>query len=139
MPVFNVAFGRPSPTLCDVVLQIRDRLALPRDSPGEPRPGAWGLRGSTHYVLALHFRAVPKGFEPTPDTTEITRTKLFSAFLENTAAAAAEALTIAQCRGLKLLIYLATDHPKALRPAVQRALSPFGEVVFGLKEEEVRF
>lgn len=54
----------PSPALARSIRKIRARLSLPELGPGtEPRPGAWGLRTPGYYILVLHFRGMPGGFE----------------------------------------------------------------------------
>jgi hypothetical protein len=44
---------------------IRRRLHLPALAPGsESSPGAHGLGTPGYYLIGLHFRAMPLGFEP---------------------------------------------------------------------------
>jgi len=63
--VFDALFRYPSAALHSSLNKIRKRLELPYLPAGtEPQPGAWGLRTPGTYLLALHFRALPGGFEP---------------------------------------------------------------------------
>jgi hypothetical protein len=118
---------------------IRKRLELPELTLGaEPRPGAWGLRTPGYYLLALHFRSFPQGFEGFTNDESVWRAgKHFAPFMAASEIIAERAVKIAECRGLKLVVYFATDHARALRNTVQQRLSRFGRVMFGLEEKEV--
>ncbi len=51
--------------VCPLLSVIRKRLNLPALAPGsEPAPGAYGLGTPGYYLIGLHFRAMPLGFEP---------------------------------------------------------------------------
>jgi hypothetical protein len=129
---------------------IRDRLDLPRlpatgsgaEATSEPVPGAWGLRTPGYYILALHFRNIPIGFEPLSFELNEKRSleyrkSVLTGFWDQAERAAKTAKKIASCRKQQLLIYFATDDVKNLRPEAQTRLSGFGRVVFGLSEDEV--
>jgi len=69
--VLPAVVHRPSPQLCKALSSIRKRLKLPELPPGsEPRPGAFGLRSPGFYLLALHFRGYPQGFEGIGDNRQ---------------------------------------------------------------------
>lgn len=144
IPFFYTLFRRPNPAILGKTLSmIRTRLDLPQLVAGsEPTPGAWGLRTPGYYILALHFRRIPIGFEPL--ALELNekrnleyRLSTLAGFWKFSQTAAAKAKKIAECRNQKLLIYFATDDPDNLRPVAEEKLSKHGRVVFGLTEEEV--
>ena len=130
---------RPSPVMVEALALIRKRLSLQELPPGtEPHPGAWGLRTPGVYILALHFRSIPQGFEAIANSAEVHRGNVFLPFLDAAENVAQHAADLASCRGLgELLIYFATDHARALREPVAERLSKYGRVVFGLNEDEV--
>ena len=136
---FSAIFSRPSPVLKDALTTIRSRLALPELSLGvESQPGAWGLRTPGYYILGLHFRSFPQGFEGFTNNADVWRAgKHFAPFMEASEIIAKHAKEIVECRGLQLLIYFATDHARALRSTVEQHLSQYGRVMFGLEEKEV--
>lgn len=136
---FSAIFSRPSSLLQDALLTVRKRLTLPELTHGvESHPGAWGLRTPGYYILALHFRSFPQGFEGFANNADVWRAgKHFAPFMEASEIIAKRALEIAKCRRLELLVYFATDHARALRSTVERHLSRFGRVAFGLEEKEV--
>jgi len=114
VPVYYSLFSRPGPVIVHTLKASRERMELPQLADGlEEVPGAWGLRTPGYYILALHFRAIPIGFEPMaldlPD-----RTPQLPKFWKTAAEAAEKAAAIAECRGLKLLIYFATGHDSKL-------------------------
>jgi hypothetical protein len=142
VPIYYTLFRRPSKILVEKLNTIRGRLRLPRLKAGvEPAAGAWALRTPRYYILALHFRMVPLGFEPL--SVEINadgnvfRMNILGNFWEAAEKFAESAEQLAECRGEKLLIYFATDSVKTLRPEAMRRLSGYGKVVFGLLEGEV--
>lgn len=143
VPFFHTLFTRPKPELHQFLQVVRARLELPSLEPGsEPVPGAWGLRTPNYYILALHFRRVPIGFEPL--ALELNekrnleyRLSTLKGFWDHAVKAANAAKKIAACRQQQLLIYFATDDVKNLRPEAQTRLSRYGRVVFGLTEDEV--
>ena len=142
IPFFHYLFQRPGPVMLTVLDLIRSRLELGPAPAGEPTPGAWGLRTEGYYILALHFRRVPVGFEPL--SLELNekrsleyRLSTLKGFWKHADNAAKAAKEIAACRGEKLLIYFATDDVKNLRPEATSRLGSYGRVVFGLTDEEV--
>lgn len=144
-PFFGTFFRRPSPLLLGHLAKVRASLGLPPPPAGaEAFPGAWGLRSPGVYVLALHFRQIPLGFERMSE--EIAgyagraerQARSLEAFWAASVAAAAEAVALCTCRGLdRLLIYFASDDPVTLRPEAQRRLGGYGDVVFGPELSEV--
>jgi len=137
--VLPAVVHRPSPQLCKALSAIRKRLKLPELSPGtEPRPGAFGLRSPGIYLLALHFRGYPQGFEGIGDDPSVrTSQRDFGPFMDAAEIVAGAAAKVAACREQKLMIYFATDHARALRKTVEGRLMKYGRVVFGLREHEV--
>jgi len=142
IPFFHYLFQRPGEIMVSTLAQIRERLGLGGAPDGEPTPGAWGLRTPGYYILALHFRRVPVGFEPL--SFELNEKKSLEyrlttlrAFWTHAEKAAKAAQEIAACRKQKLLIYFATDDVKNLRPEAIKRLGSYGQVAFGLGEEEV--
>lgn len=147
IPFFYTLFRRPAPILGEVMDLIRSRVGL------DPLPagtedanggsGSWGLRTPGHYILALHFRRVPIGFEPlalelNEDRNKQYRLNTLKGFWAYSERAVRRAKTIADCRGEKLLVYFATDDVKSLRPEAERRLGSLGgRIVFGLTEDEV--
>lgn len=134
-PVFYGLFSRPSSVLVDYLSRMRSENSLPVPE-GEPVPGAWGLRSKETYVLALHYRGAPLGFEPMSPVLR-SRYHQLQAFWGEAKEAAAKAREVAKCRNKALIIYLATDDPATLRPMALEILSEYGKVVFGLAEEDV--
>lgn len=146
IPFFYLLFTRPSPLMVESITLIRNRLSLPLLAKGlEPSPGAWALRTPGYYILALHYRNVPIGFEPSAFEVQkhyqgrmkAYRSGLFQGYWVVAERAAQKALQLAKCRGQKLLIYFASDDALKLRQVVEQKLSAYGRVIFGLKIEEV--
>lgn len=144
IPFFYTLFQRPDPEVMGVALRtIRTRLNLPQLEAGtEPSPGAWGLRTPGYYILALHFRRIPIGFEPL--ALELNekrnleyRMETLRGFWKFAEQAATKAKALAACRKQELLIYFATDDVANLRPVAEEKLSAHGRVIFGLSEDEV--
>ena len=80
---------------------------------------------------------MPGGFEPLGHAVPDKHKSKFANFIGGAEKVAKKAAEIAECRGLKLLIYFATDHARMARPRVERHLSQFGRVIFGLDIDEV--
>jgi hypothetical protein len=60
-----VGHSPPPWTQVRILATMRRRLGLPALAPNtEPAPGAHGLRTPGYYIVALHFRRIPLGFEP---------------------------------------------------------------------------
>ena len=137
--VLPAVVHRPSLVLQSALSDIRERLGLPMAPPNtEPRPGSSGIRSPGTYILALHFRAIPQGFEGVANNPSVRQAvPHFDPFIDAAAIVAEAAAEIATCRGLKLLIYFATDHARALRKPAEDRLRQYGRVLFGLKETEV--
>lgn len=149
IPFFYTLFQRPGPMMKEALDLIRERLGLgPEgsesgvDEEKPPTPGAWGLRTPGTYILALHFRNIPIGFEPLSlelhekRSLDYRRTVL-QGFWVHAVRAAKAAKEIATCRKQQLLIYFATDDVKNLRPEAESRLGEYGRLVFGLTEQEV--
>ena len=135
IPFFYYLFRRPGPFIERALDKIRTRLALP---PGDAHSG---LRSEGFYILALHFRRIPVGFEPlaldlnSGRQLEMRLTAL-RGFWEYAKKAARQAKALAACRKQELIIYFASDDIE-LRPTAREMLSPIGRVVFGLQDDEV--
>lgn len=137
--VLPAVVQRPSPVLCRALSTIRKRLQIPDLPTGsEPRPGAFALRSPGMYILSLHFRGYPQGFEGIGNDPTIRKAlRDFGPFVDAAEIVAGAAAKVAACRGLELMIYFATDHARALRKPVEKRLSKYGKVAFGLQETEV--
>lgn len=135
VPFFAYVFNRPSPFLVDSLRKIRLRNGL-RPEDDSTTPGLTGLRSNGYYVLALHFRAMPIGFEPMATVIKSRAAELES-YWQRAESYAEKAASIAACRKLELLLYFATDDAANLRPHATARLARFGKVVFGLEEHEV--
>lgn len=108
----------------------------------EPIPGMFGLRVPGVYVMSIHFRRVPLGFEPlapmlNSDQHRQWRVDMLKDFWGAARRSAKKARKIARCRNQTLLIYFATDDVANLRPKATQELSKYGRVVFGPKPSEV--
>jgi hypothetical protein len=137
VPVFYGLVARPSPVLVHALQNIRESVdPAMRPHPEEPRPGAWGLRSTHNFILALHFRGLPIGFEPMAPRLASRGPQLETFWAEATRAAT-KARAVAACKGQALLIYFATDDPATLRREAERRLARYGRVVFGLDARDV--
>ena len=142
-PAFHFSFRRPSPLMVENLALVRSRVGLPPLAAGlEPLPGQWGLRTPGVYLLALHFRSIPVGFEPLGVDMQQgvqgrARKVMLHAFWVHAVKSAEHAKQIASCRGEELMIYLATDDPFNLRHVAQEKLGHIGRVVFGLDVDDV--
>ena len=138
IPFFYYLFRRPGTFIESTLERIRQRLDLPAPQPGDHHRG---LRSDGIYILALHFRRIPVGFEPlalelnSGRQLEMRLTALH-AFWEYSKKAARQAKALAACRKQDLLIYFASDDVE-LRPTAEAMLSSIGRVVFGLQDDEV--
>ena len=64
MPILHTLFSQPNELMVEHLRTIRRRLNLPLLENGtEPVPGLWGLYTPGYYLLALHIRIIPLGFE----------------------------------------------------------------------------
>jgi hypothetical protein len=142
MPIYYHLFKKPTAKLQRYISEIRTRLSLPDLDIGiEPFPGAWGLYTPGYYILALHFRRVPLGFEPDAAVKNepqhlVVRQRQLDDFWQRAQSAAHHAREISDCRGEQLLIYFASDDV-GLRPAAEERLRRHGRVVSGLAAEDV--
>lgn len=139
VPFFYTTFARPSSVMVNALRKVRRRLNLPILAPGlEHAPGAWGLRTPGYYIVSMHFRNIPDGFEPFTLDAERRqrRIDLYVGFLQHAVQYAKEATKVAACRNETLLMYFASDDIK-LRAQATKELSPYARVVFGLDESEV--
>jgi len=143
VPAFYFSFRRPGPLLIKNIQLVRLRLGLPQLQEGmESAPGQWGIRTPGVYLLALHFRSIPVGFEPLGVDMQRgkqgrRRKELLHAFWVHAKKSAEHAKAIAACRGEELMIYLATDDPYNLRSVAEEKLGHIGRVVFGLDIDDV--
>ncbi len=143
VPFFTGLFTRPSALMAESLAKVRDKVGLPQLTPGqEPYPGAWGLRTPGYYILALHFRNIPVGFEPlsidlNKKSTRKNRDDILAGYWDTAERYARKAKKLAACRGEELFIYFATDDIIALRPEAEKRLSKFAKVNFGLQDHEV--
>ena len=65
VPWMYMTMKRPSPTMVTNLALVRKRLDLPVLPLGlEKIPGQMGIRTPGYYLIALHFRNIPVGFEP---------------------------------------------------------------------------
>ena len=125
VPFFTSLFTRPSALMAESLRKVRNKVGLPQLQPGqEPYPGAWGLRTPGYYILALHFRNIPVGFEPlsidlNKKSTRKNRDDVLAGFWDAAERYARKAKKLAECRGEKLFIYFATDDVGALRPEAE--------------------
>lgn len=138
IPFYYYLFRRPGPFIEGSLGNIRKRLELPAAAPEE---ASLGLRTTGYYILALHFRRIPPGFEPMAiDLNKgqqlSTRLAALEGFWDHAKKSAIRAIEIAACRQQELLIYFASDDVE-LRGTAEKLLSPIGRVVFGLKPDEV--
>ena len=124
-PFVHTLLSRPSPALVRILGVMRRRLSLPAPPADEPAPGAYGLRSSGYFMIALHFRNAPRGFEAVSaqhqDADSRTqRTQALASFWVGGTRAIQQALAVARCRNETLLIVFSTDDALNLRPqAVQ--------------------
>ena len=138
IPFLYYLFRQPGPFMETALERIRTRLGLPAPQPGDTHRG---LRSDGIYILALHFRRIPVGFEPlaldlnSGRQLEM-RLNALQGFWEYAKKAARQARALAACRKQKLVIYFASDDVE-LRPTAQATLSSIGRVVFGLEDDEV--
>ena len=104
VPFFNAVFRQPAPFLVEMLNVIRKRVSLPELPAGlEPFPGQWGLHTPGYYILALHFRRVPLGFEPSSvelnvDSQRKWRLQILEDFWHQVEMFAQQARAIATCR-----------------------------------------
>jgi hypothetical protein len=143
LPIFFTLFRNPTALMVRHLSEMRKRLSLPPLVPGfEPTPGAWGLHTPGYYILALHFRMIPLGFEPLSVMLNepghlVPRRATLAKFWTRAEQAAKDAAALAACRNETLLIYFATDDPEGLREEAVARLRAHGRVVFGLTEDEI--
>jgi len=143
VPAFYFSFRRPGPRLIANIALVRSKLGLPQLQTGlEELSGQWGIRTPGTYLLALHFRSIPVGFEPIGVDMQQgkqgrRRKQLLHAFWVHATKSAEHAKQIAACRGEELMIYMATDDPYNLRDVAIKKLGRFGRVVFGLDIDDV--
>eukprot|EP00606_Chrysophyceae_sp_TOSAG23-5_P000654 GSChrysophyteH2.ASY1.ANO1.801.1 assembled CDS len=142
-PFMYMIAQRPSLLLRERLLQIRKKLELPPlPANTEPEPGQWGLRTPGYFILGLHIRNHPIGFERL--AIDLNQGRSYEnkkghvqAYFNKAQEIARRAAEIAKCRNETLLIYFATDDAPNLRPIATEKLSAHGRVVFGLDASEV--
>ena len=142
-PFMYMIAQRPSLLLRERLLQIRKKLELPPlPAHTEPEPGQWGLRTPGYFILGLHIRNHPIGFERL--AIDLNQGRSYEnkkghvqAYFNKAQEIARRAAEIAKCRNETLLIYFATDDAPNLRPIATEKLSAHGRVVFGLDASEV--
>ena len=139
-----MAFKRPSTKMIEYIKIIRKNIGLPTLPSGlEEIPGQWGIRTPGYYILAVHYRNIPIGFEPVAIELRQTKsqheykTAISTGFWQHIKQSAIEAKKIATCRNEKLLIYVATDDPYNIREKAKDYLKEYGDVVFGLDANDV--
>jgi hypothetical protein len=140
---FQCANASRSTPQVRILAKMRERLGMPAPAPGSDAAlGLHGLRAPGYYILALHFRRIPLGFEPlsvmlNEKQHKEWRMNHLAGFWETGEKFARKAAEIARCRNQTLLIYFATDDAQNLRPIAKRRWSPFGRVVFGPLQREI--
>ena len=103
----------------------------------DPNPGACGLYIPGYYLVALHFRMIPLGFEPLSVMLNEGDSRWGTSRRSGTRRGNSQAKDIAACCNEALLIYFASDYPQNLRPQAMEKLDGIGRVVFGNNADEV--
>jgi hypothetical protein len=138
IPFFYYLMRRPGPFIINTLQSIRIRIGLP---PAGPDDHHIGLRSEGYYILALHFRRIPIGFEPLALELNQGRQLEFrmaalEGFWDHAQKAANRAIDIAACRKQELLIYFASDDVDLRSEAVSK-LSSISRVVFCLHHDKI--